>query len=133
MIYPATVRLTALRHSTFDYRVGITGMNLAGAGLAMQVRLYPDAPFDPILSLVNAAPPADGLSVTVTEEGGVVRSEVRILVSRLNINGILLGNLPVGGAPLKLAYDLVTTGIGSGADRLMEGEFIIKQGVTQYG
>jgi hypothetical protein len=65
MIDPVTLNLRAQRWAPFIYQVNWEGEDLAGSTITMQARLYRDAPGDPILSLVNAEPVAQGLSVSV--------------------------------------------------------------------
>lgn len=130
MITPGTLPLVAQRWTPFVYTIDFEGIDFTGATMAMQVRLYRDAPGDPIISLVNAASNAQGLSVSVVTTEGVPTSTVQIRINETTLEAILL-NAGLPGADVKLAYDLHITGGGFEKTRWVEGDFIIRPGATQ--
>lgn len=132
MITPARVDLVAQRWTVFVDQTDFAGFDFSAATFAMHVRLYPDAPGDPLINLANAASNAQGISASVIEVDGETVSTVQIRINETTIEGLLL-NASAPGKSVALAYDLHITGGGLEKTRMMEGTFIIKPGATQNG
>ena len=135
MITPGTLPLTVQRWAPFDFSIQLpVGVNFAGATATLQARLRPDAPGDPIISLVNASPPSEGLSFSHTVDGVVVTSTLRILISEATAEAILLN---AGKAPtvdkredVRLSYAIHITGGGFEKTRWYEGVLTIRGGAN---
>lgn len=130
MITPGHLDLVVQRWTPFVYQIDFEGLDFTGAAMAMQARLYRDAPGAPLISLVNAAANAEGLSVTVTNVAGVPTSHVQIRINETTAEGLLL-NAGAPGDDVKLVYDLHITGGGLPKTRWIEGSLIIRAGATQ--
>lgn len=132
----ATSPMTAERWTPFLDTVEVEGLDMAGGTFAMQVRLYKDAPGDPLLSLSNATAGTQGLSVTSSEIDDVPVSVITVQIDEATIEAILPFAVTDGspnrraGSDLVLAYDLIATATGFPKQRLIEGDFTIKAGVT---
>ena len=130
---PGTLPLTVQRGTPFVYRIDFPGLDLTSAGLAAQVRLYRDQPGAPMISLINAQPLAEGLSVMTISEAGVPTSTLQIRINETTIEGLL--PFPQNGLepaePVKLAWDLHLTISPVGKRRWIEGPFTISPGVTR--
>ena len=136
MITPAKVDLVAQRWTPFVDVTSIEGFDLSSATFAMHVRLYRDAPGDPLIALTNAASNAQGISVSVAtvEIEGVEMpvSSPQIRINETTLEALLLA-ASGPGQDVTLVYDLHITTTGLGKVRWMEGSFIIKAGATQNG
>ena len=134
---PATLALTAQRWVPFVYAIDFEGFDLSAATFAMQVRLYRDAPNQPIINLTNAAPQAEGISVKVATVDGVTTSSVQIRINETTIENTLPFTVDENYRPSRiepdvtLVWDLVISGPGLGKARWLQGSFIIEGGVTQ--
>ncbi|HYC66636.1 hypothetical protein [Brevundimonas sp.] len=136
MITPARVDLVAQRWSPFVDITAIEGFDFSAATFAMHIRLYRDAPGDPLVALENAASNAEGISVsvaTVDVEGvETVVSSVQIRINETTLETLLLGSAGAG-KDVALVYDLHITSTGLGKVRWMEGSFTVRAGATQNG
>lgn len=132
MITPGKLDLTVQRWTPFVYQIDFEGLDFTGATMAMQVRLYRDAPGAPLISLANAASNAEGLSVAVTIVSGVTTSTVQIRINETTAETLLL-NAGKPGDDITLVYDLHITGGGLPKSRWLEGSLIIRAGATQNG
>lgn len=132
MITPGKLDLTVQRWTPFVYQIDFEGLDFAGATMAMQARLYRDAPGDPLINLTNAASNAEGLSVSVANVGGVTTSTVQIRINETTAESLLL-NAGKPGDDITLVYDLHITGGGLPKSRWLEGSLIIRAGATQNG
>lgn len=132
MITPGRLDLTVQRWTPFAYQVEFEGLDFTGSAMAMQVRLYRDAPGAPLISLGNAAGNAEGLSVTVATDDGVAKSTVQIRINETTAEALLL-NAGKPGDDIALVYDLHITGGGFPKSRWLEGALIIRAGATQNG
>lgn len=130
MITPGKLDLTVQRWTPFVYQIDFEGLDFTGATMAMQVRLYRDAPGDPLIALANAAANAEGLSVLATSVGGVTTSTVQIRINETTAESLLL-NAGKPGDDIALVYDLHITGGGLMKTRWIEGSLIIRAGATQ--
>lgn len=107
-------------------------LDLSGANLLMQVRLYPDAPGDALITLET-----DGLTPNPNESLGVNTnapalpsvSEVIYYIKTETIQGLPPAGKPGGDAVFY--YDLITTGVGSAMFQLVKGKFIIEGSVSR--
>lgn len=132
MITPGRLDLTVQRWTPFVYQIDFKGLDFTGAAMAMQVRLYRDAPSAALISLANAAANAEGLSVSVATADGVTTSTVQIRINETTAEGLLL-NAGKPGDDITLVYDLHITGGGFPKTRWIEGALIIRAGATQNG
>lgn len=131
MITPGRLDLTVQRWTPFDFTIQLpVGIDFSGATAAMQVRLYRDAPGDPILSLVNASSAGQGLSFTTVTTDGVPTSFLRIRINETTAEAILL-NAAKPGDDIRLVHDIHITGGGFAKTRWFEGALIIRAGATQ--
>lgn len=134
MITPGKVDLIAQRWSVFIDQTDFAGFDFSAATFAMHIRLYRDAPGDPLISLANAVSNAQGISVSVFEEDGQPLSTVQIRINETTLEALLLNTTPSShGKDVKLVYDLHITGGGLEKTRMLEGAFIIMAGATQNG
>lgn len=131
MITPGRLDLTVQRWTPFVYQIDFEGLDFTDATMAMQVRLYRDAPGSPLISLTNAISTAEGLSVSV-ETLDVVVSTVQIRINETTAEALLL-NAGKPGEDVTLVYDLHITGGGLPKSRYVEGALIIHAGATQNG
>ena len=137
MITPGRLDLVVQRWTPFDYSVQLPrGIDFTGATAALQARLRPDAPGDPIISLVNAASSGQGLSFThVTDDEDLVTSTLRIRIDETTAEPILLnaGKLPTVDRreDVRLSHDIHITGGGYAKTRWYEGVLTIRGGSTQ--
>lgn len=115
-----------------QFEIPFEGFDFTGQTLTMQVRLYRDAPGDPIINLTGAASPAEGLSVVVATDEGLTTSTVHIRINETTIEGVL--PFPASGVEqgdsVTLAYAL-HVGTGAAKRRMLEGAFIIEPGANQ--
>lgn len=130
MITPGKLDLTVQRWTPFVYQIDFKGLDFTGATPAMQVRLYRDAPGEPLIALVDAAANAEGLSIAVATTDGVPTSTVQIRINETTAEDLLL-NAGTPGADIRLVYDLLIAGGGFPKTRWLEGEFILRAGVTR--
>lgn len=130
MITPGRLDLTVQRWTPFAYPIDFKGIDFTGATMAMQARLYRDAPGSPLIALVNAASNAEGLSVSVATADGVPTSTVQIRINETTAEALLL-NAGKPGDDITLVYDLHITGGGFPKSRWIEGALIIRAGATQ--
>lgn len=130
MITPGRLDLTVQRWTPFVYQIDFEGLDFTGATMAMQARLYRDAPGAPLISLGNAASNAEGLSVSVSVVEGVTISTVQIRINETTAETLLL-NAGKPGDDVRLVYDLHITGGGLPKTRWIEGALIIRAGATQ--
>lgn len=130
MITPGHLDLTVQRWTPFVYQVDFEGSDFTGATMAMQARLYRDAPGAPLINLINAAVNAEGLSVSVSTVEGLPTSTVQIRINETTAEGLLL-NAGAPGDDVTLVYDLHITGGGLPKTRWVEGDLIIRAGATQ--
>lgn len=129
MITPARVDLTAQRWTPFVDVTAIEGFDLSMATFALQIRLYRDAAGAPLISLVNAASNAQGISCSVATIEGQPVSSVQIRINETTLESLLL----TPGKDVSLVYDLHATSAGLDKVRWMEGTFLIRAGATQNG
>lgn len=132
MITPGRLDLMVQRWTPFVYQIDFEGLDFTGATMAMQVRLYRDAPGAPLISLGNAASNAEGLSVSVETVDNAPVSTVQIRINETTAEALLL-NAGKPGDDVRLVYDVHITGGGFPKTRWLEGALIIRAGATQNG
>lgn len=104
------------------------------ANLTMQVRQYPDAEGDPLLSLTAQTAPTQGLSFTVATVDGLTTSTLRICIDEATIEGLLPfpGNGTEPGASVSLSYAVHFSAAAYPTKRRwLEGKFIIVPGANK--
>lgn len=125
--------LAVNRWAPFQHTIDFVGFDWAGATFNMQVRKFPDATGSALITLGNASSPSEGISVTTETVDGKTTSHVQIRINETTIEGIEgpgAGTLPQG-ADVSLFYDLQVTATGLPKNRILEGFFTIRAGVTQ--
>lgn len=129
-IGPAIFRLAGGRNVLYVDTLSIRGVDLSGATLKMQVRLYPDAPSTPLIDLAMAASNAQGLSVTVTtDDDAIPTSVIQIRINKTTMQGMPATN-PLG-EDAELAYDLTVSGGGFDEGIWFKGPFVVEGSVTR--
>lgn len=132
MITPGKLDLVAQRWTPYVYVIDFPGLDFTGATMAMDVRLYRDAPGAALVALGNAASNAQGLSVSVATEDDVTTSSVQIRINETTLEALLLNSTPAAhGKDVGLVYDLHITGGGFIKTRWIEGSFTVRAGATQ--
>lgn len=114
---------------TIDLFYGGGDLPVDGATLALQVRLYPGAPGDPLLSLANV-PFVDEPAPTQAQPG---RRRFRMLpvAAGAALNGWPTGlNKPEPGEADRYSYDAILTYANGQQDKMALGYFILEPGVT---
>lgn len=130
MITPGKLDLVAQRWTPFVYVIDFEGYDFSAATFLSHIRLYRDAPGDPLIALVNAISSAEGVSVSVATSGGVTTSSVQLRVNETTLESLLLGSAGAG-KDVELVWDIHITGGGLPKTRWLEGKFTIRAGATQ--
>ena len=129
---PGTLRLEAQRWTPFAYRFQYPGLDLSGADMTAQVRIYKDAPGAPLIDLAKVVSPlAEGLSVSVETVDGLPTSTVLMRINETTLEGVL--PFPSGrepDEPVELAWAKHITLSPIGKRRWLEGPFIIQPGAN---
>lgn len=122
--------LSTPRNVDCNARIHFIGLDLAGAGLLMQVRLYPGAAGPALLEFkTGAGAGLPSLIVTSTMAGIVPVSTVAVYAHRNLIQP--LPAPPEAGGDTVLHYDLITNGVGFPTIRqLAKGRFIVESSVS---
>lgn len=130
---PGILNITAYRWQPFVQTIQFENLDFTGAVFKMEVRLYKDALHSPLITLTNAAPPAQGISVETLVVEGMTISNVTIRIDRETIDATepFTGSNRGVGADAKVKYDLHITPPGELERRWLEGEFIVAAGVTR--
>jgi hypothetical protein len=128
---------TVFRNDPLQLVFGVIGLDLTGAVMKMAVKLYPDAPGDPLLLLENQATPGQpGLrlvDVTVDDDG-VPTSLIEGLRPKADMQA-----LPPSAefrVPLKLSHDFQWTlpddgsGLTPQEETVLFGDFIVMGSVN---
>lgn len=107
------------RHAPFARTISLPG-NLTGATLTGQVRLYPDAPGDPLVAFTVGALAVVG-----------ARTEFPISLTEVQLeNPAIIPAAPAGEGEVTLVYDLHLTPSGGAREPLWGGHFIVIGGAT---
>ena len=126
---PETVTLTGRRNTPFveEYvfadETG-TPISFSLCSAFMQIRLFGNAPGDPLANLANVSSDIEGVWIRDPANGTIA---VRIEEATLNA---LPTNVAPGAADA-FAYDLIIQWPDGLQECLMEGRFILKPGVTR--
>lgn len=130
MITPGRLDLTVQRWTPFVYLIDFPGIDFSGAAMAVQARLYRDAPGEPPIELLNATPPAQGLFVSTATVDDQIVSTIHIRINETTLESVLLNAGKVGD-DVRLVWDLHINGGGFIKTRWLEGSFTIRAGATQ--
>jgi len=133
----AELDIPAFKRVPFDDDVVVIGENLTGATFLMHIRAHRGDTGTALVSLGNASPPTQGVSVTYDaayqyQDGNELisapASKIRICIDEATLEALSLGT-PYD-EPVELFYDLHTTPSGGTKRVQFGGKFIIKPGVT---
>ena len=138
---PATHIWRAPRNAIFVRTIRVPFLDLRNQQQLMQLRLQPDAPGDPQLSLMPAAAGVQGLSVAYEPAvtglvGDAIRtfavSTITIQIDRATIQKLLPfeSNGTEPGQEVTLAFDHLIALPGAPLLPLISGSFIIEPGVS---
>lgn len=124
------------RGTPFSDDIPCEGYDFTGGTFLLQVREYKGAPGAPLLELTNTTAPAQGISVSVEVVDGLPISTLFIRINETTIEALRPFAVDGSGRPNRtpasdvvLAYDMHVTATGYPKDRLLEGQFIILEGV----
>ncbi|UAB76947.1 hypothetical protein INR77_08810 [Erythrobacter sp. SCSIO 43205] len=130
-----TINLSADKRVPFDKTIAKMGVDYSGATMLCHIRNEPGDTGTPLVTLSNAAPPSEGLSVTYDAsypdpEGVLVdgASKVRMIVSEATLEALDTAS-PTSNA-LVLYYDIHLTPSGGTKFVFCSGKFTINPGVT---
>lgn len=133
---PARGDLRAYRWVPNEFLIPFVGFDFSGDTLSMtmQVRLYPDAPGEPLIDLQKQDDlNAQGLSFTFSTVDGVTTSTLRIFIEEATIEALL--PLPSGtqtGAEVELSYAVhIRSNNFPLKQRWLEGKFIVVPGANK--
>jgi hypothetical protein len=123
----ARLALTARRNEVARFTIAVTGIDLTGVNMAMQVRLRPDTPGAPLIALATAdTTAAEGLKVDSVTYAGVVPTSV--IKGRINASTMTdASKVPYTGEVGDnscLAYAMQWTLDGDAQTRIY-GDFIV--------
>ena len=133
----AELDIAAFKRVPFDDDVAIIGEELTGATFSMHIRAHLGDTATALVSLGNASPPSQGISVTYNpayqwQEGAELltapASLIRIRIDEATLEALALGT-PYD-EPVELYYDLHTTPVGGTKRVQFGGKFILYPGVT---
>lgn len=114
------LELRAGRHEAFALTLNLSG-NFTGAALVGHIRLYPDAPGDPLVAFTVSAFGAFAAGVT----------PVTISLTEAQLEDpTKIPAAPAGEGEVTLVYDLLLTPSGGSRERLFGGTFIVVGGST---
>lgn len=153
---PAEITLTADRWVPFVHSFTFIGEDFGFAPLVAQIRMAPDIPGSPLISLGALAAPAQGLSSEYSASDtmdnhvlagrlssiptGYLGSDIETLsIIEMRIDEATIEGLPFpgsGGAgergdDLTLAWDMHITPVGGIKTKYIGGKFVVRAGVTQ--
>lgn len=148
---PALLPLAGDRWTPFTSTLQLEGVDLTGAALAAQVRLYPDAPFDPLVNLAQVfTGSAEGIRIiyagsdTVANHIAAGRIEevpdsmepgdtLVLTLLGIRINESTMEVMPEGlpGQDVVVAWDVHVTPSGELKQKWLYGPFTIRAGVTR--
>lgn len=129
----ARIALVARRYEVARFTISVTGIDLTGVTMNMQVRLQRGTPGAPLISLATVTTAAaEGLKLdSVTTVNGLTTSIIKGRINQSTMNDAtkvpFTGEL---GADTMLSYAMQWT-IGGDANTRIEGEFIVRD--SAYG
>lgn len=148
---PALIPLAGDRRTPFTATLQLEEIDLTGAVLAAQVRLYPDAPFDPLVDLAQVTTgAAEGIRIiyagsdTVANHIAAGRIEeapqgmadadtLELTLLGIRINETTMEGMPEGqpGQDIAFAWDAHVTPSGELKQKWLYGPFVVRAGVTR--
>lgn len=152
MINPGYVALPADRRTPFTATLRLKGVDLTGAALAAQVRLYPDAAGAPLIDLAQVmSGSAEGVRIiyagtdtvanhitagrlTDTPKGLTGADSLALTLLGLRVNETTMEDLPESSPPgrdVTLAWDIHITPSGELKAKWFAGPFVVRAGVTR--
>jgi len=135
MIIPVNETLTAYRWQPFVNSIEVEGVDLGAASISLQLRLYPDALGDALLTLTrNDNPSAQGIAVRDSAIiAGLPTQTLQIRINETTLEQLMPfpNNGTEPGECVNLAYDLVIDLPGFAKARWMSGSFAIVPGANQ--
>lgn len=132
MITPRTLRLRVDRRRAVRILFRVKGYDLTSATYRAQVRLYPDAPGDPILDLPKVNDTSNGLLfLSVETVDGAPISLLQMQVSPATMASGAIPAAPPGDDSITLSWDLNLTPPGQVEAVYVRGPFQIDGVVTQ--
>src|SRR4028118_2181641 len=103
MIRPDYQPLRGGRWEPFELEIELLGVDLSGATVEMPVRLYRNAPGQPLIALGQVAPPAQGITFAVLDGN----STIRVLINETTMEGLPFSGEP--GEDSEFQYDIQVT------------------------
>lgn len=152
MITPGYLPLGADRRTPFAATIRMKGVDLTGAALASQIRLYPDADGVPLVDLAQVySAAAEGVRIiyagsdTVANhitagrlssvpKGMAETDTLALSLIGMRVNETTMEGLPPAGragGDVTLAWDLHVTPSGGLKERPLYGPFLVRAGVTR--
>jgi hypothetical protein len=151
MISPGRYDISADRWVACVRTFSFVGLNFTGAIALAHIRLYPDAPGTPLVTLATAAANAEGIAVlgvfTATVQAHIdagrlsavppgyeLTDVVTLSQVQLRVNETSMEGLPFPGergGDATLAWDIHITPSGGIKDKYLGGAFIVRAGATQ--
>lgn len=136
MINAQLVPLDIDRGSPRLFTIQIIGANLTGADLHAQLRLYPDAPGDPLLDLpLTTSGTSPGVRLIDVDTSGTLPSSFIRLQIPAMATGSGAGQLPAAAEPgeaLAISWDLFVTPAAQTTDRWFFGPVTVNGTVTKF-
>lgn len=133
MITPQTLPLRVDRTKAVRILFRVKGYDLTSAAFRSQVRLYPDAPGDPVIDLPKVTDTSNGLKfISVETLDGVPISTLQMQIAPATMGSGAIPPAPVGRDNITLAWDLNLTPVGGVEAVYARGPFQI-DGVVTYG
>lgn len=127
MISPGILDLYADRWTAFVATLEFDGVNWTGATFLMQVRLLPDNPNSPLITLPTVS--------TASAEGVRIISVVAgVTTVGIRINETTMEAMPAAtslGDDATFFWDMHVTPAGGVKQRYLAGKFIVRAGVVQ--
>lgn len=128
---PATVNLRVDRTKAVRRIISVTGLDLTSASFRAMVRLYPDAPGDPILDLPLVTNTDDGMKFLSVE----TVNDVPVSLIQMQVAAATMASdppaAPIGKTSVNFAWDLCITPSGGIEEVYARGVFQV-DGVVTY-
>lgn len=127
MILAAKFDIVVNRRTPATYVFEFQGLDFTFTGATVHVRPYRDHVGAPLIEIDTSS--GGGITKTVATVDGLPVSTLTLDFPELDIDAIPFTVPP--GTDLTLVYDLVSNGGDVGRHRLIEGDFIVRAGVTR--